>query len=70
MNDREKMAVSLMADCDMNTSEVARRMECGRTSVLWYLDKVQEKTGLDARCFYDLVQLIEMLKGETEDAIT
>ena len=62
MNERERQAVLMMAECNMNSSLVARKMGCQRNSVIWALDKVQEKTGLDPRNFYDLVKLIEMVK--------
>lgn len=63
MNEREKQAVLMMAECNMNSSLVARKMGCNRTSVIWALDKVQEKTGLDPRNFYNLVELLTKMRG-------
>ena len=46
------------ADNDMNTSIVARKTFCHRNTVVYQLEKVKKKTGLDPTCFYDLVQLL------------
>ena len=46
----------------MNANEVARREYMHRNTVIYHLDKTKRETGLDGRCFYDLVELLKIAK--------
>lgn len=68
MTDRERETVLALADCNMNESEVARRLYIHRNSVVYRSSCVKKKTGLDPENFYDLAKLVEMVKGEENAA--
>lgn len=60
-----------MADFDMKISQISRNLFMHRHTVHYHLDKVKQQTGLDARRFYDLVELLKIaqkaLGGEIEN---
>lgn len=59
--------IRVLADCDMNLSEAARVLRCSRNNVIQHANRIQEITGLDPRCFYDLIELLEVVR-EVENA--
>ena len=54
------------AENDMNMSETARVLHVARQTVLYHLQKVYKKTGLNPLVFYDLVELLDMREEITE----
>lgn len=46
---------------------VARAIFVHRNTVLYHLNKVKQQTGLDARRFYDLVELVKMAQEVLEN---
>lgn len=61
MNDKEIEVIKSMCDCDMNVSRVARELHYHRNSIVYRIEQIKEKTGLNPSCFYDLVKLKEMI---------
>lgn len=66
MDERYKAIIESMANNDMNTASVSRELYFHWNTTAYHLDKIREKTGLDPRCFYDLVKLVEMVNEEDE----
>ena len=60
LNDRDRETILTLADNDMNVTVTAKKMYMNRNTVVYRLDKIKGKTGLDPRCFYDLLKLLEM----------
>lgn len=54
--------VLALAACNMSRAETARRMHRKHTTVDYHLDKINEATGLDPRNFYDLIELVRIVK--------
>ena len=65
MTERDKEIIIALADCNMNESEVARRLYLHRNGVVYHLNSVKKKTGLDPTNFYDLVKLGGIVRGES-----
>ena len=63
LKDRQIEAIVGMAKHNMNIAEVARAYSFSRGNICYHCDVVKEKTGLDPRCFSDLVKLLEMVEG-------
>ena len=63
MTERDKEIIIALADCNMNESEVARRLYFHRNGVVYHLNSVKKKTGLDPTNFYDLVKLVGIVRG-------
>lgn len=55
-----------MADCNLNAKKVAEQMYLARSSLIYHIDNLTKKTGLDARKFYDLVKLLDLLEKKEE----
>ena len=60
MTDTQKEIVLAMAEYDMIVSRVARAVHFHRNNVDYQIKRIKELYGLDARCFYDLVELVRM----------
>lgn len=60
LNKMEKLVIRAMAHGDMVITGASKLifMSCG--SVRYHIDKIIKKTGLDARKFYDLCELLDM----------
>jgi carbohydrate diacid regulator len=65
LDDRKRAIILEMAEQNMNTAAVARKMYFHRNAAVYHFDKIQDITGLDPRNFYDLVKLVKMVKGAT-----
>jgi len=53
----EQEIIKNMCEYDMNMSQVARIMHCHRNTLMYNLEKIKRKTGLDPVRFNDLVKL-------------
>lgn len=72
LTEDEVRLVKLMAEWDMNTTEVARRMYVHRNTLVYRIEKIKKKTGCDIRKFYDLYDVLfaiawDRAKKEGED---
>lgn len=61
LSERQCQIVEAMADHNMNAAVVARELNFHRNNVVYHIEQVKKKTGLDPRCFYDLVELLEAI---------
>ena len=56
------------ANCDMNAQLVAHKLHYERTTVVYHLASVHKITGLDPMRFWDLTELVKLIKeGGIED---
>ena len=62
MNALEKEIVLAFAECNMDLSKTARKTYMHRNSIVYQLEKIQKKTGLQPKRFFDLIKLVEMCK--------
>ena len=53
--------IRVLAVCDLNPSEAARVLGCSRNNVIQHANRIQEITGLDPTCFYDLIELLKVV---------
>ena len=67
MNDLEARIILVMADCDMKITEVAKVMYVHRNTVVYHIDKIKRKTGLNPTKFYDLCELVKMAGGKDDE---
>ena len=66
MTELEKNVILIYADNNMDISKTARAAKYHRNSIVYWLEKIKEKYGLNPRNFYDLIRLVEMAKGGAE----
>ena len=60
MTDVDWAVVTAYADNDMSMCKAADSMFYHRNSVDYHLTNIKEKVGLNPKCFYDLVKLLEL----------
>ena len=53
-----------LADCRMRANAAAKKLHLDHSSVLYHIKIIKNITGKDARNFYDLVELVQMVKEE------
>lgn len=58
LTDEEVTLAKLMAEHSMNVTEVARQMYVHRNTLIYRIEKIKKKTGLDIRKFYDLYEVL------------
>ena len=61
---REQEVVLAMADCDLRQASVARRLDTMPSAIQYNIERIITKTGLDPRRFYDLQDLLDMVKEQ------
>lgn len=59
LTDAQKSILKIFAENDMNISKAAKTAILHRNTYEYHLNKIQEVTGRDPRCFYDLVELLK-----------
>ena len=59
MTYEDKKIIRAYADCDMNLTKTAERMNYHRNTLVYHMGKIKKETGLDPLCFWDLVTLLE-----------
>ena len=64
LSDMQKEIIMAMADCSLRISEVAQKVYTCGDNVRRHIKQIEQKTGKNPRCFYDLIELVEMVKGE------
>lgn len=63
LDDFDKKIVLMLADCNMQVSEVARQMFMHRNSIVYHINKIKRITGKDPQNFYDLCDLVQNFRG-------
>ena len=66
LDERDRKIIRLMADCNLRVSEVAVRVPMHRNSVEYAITRIEAKTGLNPKLFYDLVMLLGIIGKERE----
>ena len=64
MTDQDKLVILALADNRMNISDTARALSIHRNSVVYHIEKIKKEIGLDPRDFYDLCELLDMVRGD------
>lgn len=68
MTPLDKEIIKGMADNNMNMNAVAKNLYVHRNTVEYHIEKVKRETGLNARKFYDLAELLARIdKGKVGD---
>lgn len=65
MNDLQKSVIIALADNDMGVERAAKAMHYHHNTVMYHIENIYKKTGLNPRCFFDLAKLYEMATGES-----
>ena len=63
LTDLDVQVILAFAENNMNASQTSNSLFMHRNTVVYHLDKVKRKTGLDPCNFYDLMKLIEIERG-------
>lgn len=64
MKPEEKEVILAMARNDLNSTAAAKELHRNRNTVIYWIEGIKKRTGLDCRKFYDLVNLLEMVGDE------
>ncbi len=64
LSERECDMIITFAESSMKLSAVCRKMDTDSAVISRRFDRIKERTGLDARNFYDLVSLVEMARRQ------
>ena len=70
LNDIDKKAILAYAASNMNATDAANKLYVHRNTLIYRLNRLKQKTGLDPQCFYDLiklVKLVEMASSNTQE---
>lgn len=59
MNETDKEILIAFAKFNMNVCETARVLVYHRNNIDYHLQRIKEKTGLNPKCFFDLVKLLQ-----------
>ena len=63
----DKLIIELMADYNLNATDVANHLMYHRNTILYHINKIKQFSGLDPRKFYDLTKLLKLIQEETSD---
>lgn len=61
---RQKEIILALADNGMRIRRAADAMYCNHAGLYHHMNNIKDRTGLDPRDFWDLIKLVEMVKGE------
>lgn len=64
LSDKRQLMILAMADSSMNTSAVARELCMSRTAVIDNLAQIKKITGKDPMKFFELYDLVLLVKAE------
>ena len=62
--EQDRAIIREVAEQNLNLSAAARALRLNRSAVDWRLDLILRETGLDARNFYDLCELLEQIRED------
>ena len=66
LTEKEIEIIDSMCKCNLNKTKVSEDLYTCRTNVIYHLEKIKEKTGLDPNSFYDLVELKKLLNHDKQ----
>ena len=55
-----------LADCGLNLSRAARKLNVHRNTVIYHIGEIKKFTGLDPLDFYDMTKLLRRFKKVEE----
>ena len=62
LKEKDKTIILALADCGMKYKPAARAINLHYNTVAYRMDIIYLETGLDPRNFYDLHELVQMVK--------
>ena len=62
LTDKQKQVILEMCENDMKIVDVAMALSLSTSTVRGHLNRIHTKTGMNPRCFYDLVELMDMVR--------
>lgn len=62
MTEYEKKVILALADKNMNVSAAARKVKYHRNTVVYHIERIKDKTGLNPCNFFDLLKLLKMVQ--------
>ena len=68
LNGLDVKTLQALADCNMNVSKTAEKLFYHRNTVVFRLNRIRSKTGLNPLVFRDLVKLMEAAEKAAEKA--
>lgn len=60
--DIQRTIILALAECDLKIERVAKKLYRNKGGVYYHIEKIKKLTGKDPRKFYDLVDLLQMIK--------
>lgn len=63
LSETQKAVILGYAESDMTARATAKKVFVHESVVRYHIRQIKKKTGKDMRKFYDLVELVEMVKG-------
>ena len=64
LDDMDYRLIEILAENNMRATEASYELNVHRGTVLYRIGKIKALTGLDPMVFYDLIELLEMVKGK------
>ena len=64
LTQKQKDIICEFCECDMSIVGTARSLKLSEATIKSQLESIKKKTGLNPKCFYDLVELRDLLLGE------
>lgn len=62
MTKQQASIIIELANNDMNIKKTAEATSYSRNNITYHIGKIKENTGKNARCFYDLCELVDEAK--------
>ena len=69
LTERRRSLILAFAEHNMNLLETANASYMHRNTVEYQLNRIYKITGLNPKNFYDLVELVSIVKGKCDDEI-
>ena len=67
LSEEDKKTILVLAESDMSATRAAEKLYLHRNTLIYRIDRIQKKTGLNPRRFYDLVRLVELAHIDMPD---
>lgn len=61
-SDIQRTIILALAECDLKVGRVADKLYRNKNGVCYHIEKIEKLTGKNPRKFYDLVDLLQMIK--------
>lgn len=62
LTEQDRDIIRELAEQDMNVSRAARALNLSPETVRWNIGRIARVTGLDPRRFYDLCELLDLMR--------